>query len=104
MLRRSGWDVTEAADVEPAIRLAAERPFTAIFSDFSMPGGTGLDLLDSLDSTTERPLFVLVTGIVEHATVGRDLASGVDGHLTKPISTRALSECLAAILPQPSDR
>ncbi|MDY7541907.1 MULTISPECIES: response regulator [unclassified Cryobacterium] len=104
MLRRAGWDVTEADDVAPAIAIARSGTFTAIFSDFSMPGGTGVDLLNSLPPTPTRPLFVLVTGIVEHSSVGLDLASVIDGHLIKPISSRSLSECLATILPRQRDR
>jgi len=104
MLRRAGWEVTEADDVAPAITLAQSSDFTAIFSDFSMPGGTGVDLLNSLPPAPGRPLFVLVTGIVEHSSVGLNLASVIDGHLIKPISSRALTECLAAILPPTRDR
>ena len=95
LLRRANWSVTEADDLAPAIALAQERQFTAIFSDFSMPGGTGVDLLASLPPTPLRPLFVLVTGIVEHSSVGPNLARRIDGHLIKPISSRALSEVLA---------
>lgn len=96
MLRRSGYAVTEAADIGPAIELMAVADFAVIFSDFQMPGGTGLDLLAALP-TRRRPLFVLVTGIVEYASpgVGPD---GVDARLTKPISSRALACTLAAIL------
>jgi CheY-like chemotaxis protein len=103
MLRRAGWTVTEADDVAPAVALAHARDFTAIFSDFSMPGGTGIDLLTALPLAPNRPRFVLVTGSVEHSSVGRDLA-GVDGLLTKPISSRALAECIAGVLPAESDR
>ena len=104
MLRRAGWTVTEADDVAPAIAIARSGAFTAIFSDFSMPGGTGVDLLNSLPPAPDRPLFVLVTGIVEHSSAGPNLASVIDGHLIKPISSRALSECLATILPLTRDR
>lgn len=104
MLRRAGWEITEADDVAPAVALAQAGTFTAIFSDFSMPGGTGVDLLNSLTPSPDRPCFVLVTGIVEHSSVGVDLASLIDGHLIKPISSRALAECLAGILPLVRDR
>jgi len=104
MLRSAGWSITEADDVGPATSLARSREFTAIFSDFSMPGGTGIDLFNSLPSAPNRPLFVLVTGIVEHSSVGSDLAGLIDGHLTKPISSRALAACIADILPTDGDR
>lgn len=97
MLRRAGWQVDEAEDIGPAAELVSDRAYTAIFSDFSMPGGTGLDLLESL--AAPRPLFVLITGIVQHSTQQTDPAHTVDAQLTKPISTRALQQCLSTILP-----
>jgi len=102
MLRRAGWDVEEADDIGPAAALLAERRYTAVFSDFSMPGGTGLDLLAGLGSP--RPLFVLITGIVRHTAPDADPTHAVDAQLTKPISTRALQQCLSTILPGPSQR
>jgi CheY-like chemotaxis protein len=102
MLRRAGWEVEEADDVAPARELLAQRHFTVVFSDFSMPGGTGMDLMASLG--TPRPLFVLVTGIVQHSEPTVDPAHRADAHLTKPISTRELQRCLSAILPAGSAR
>lgn len=99
MLRRAGWQVTEADDIAPARDLVASNEFTAVFSDFSMPGGTGLDLLDGLGPPGQRPLFVLITGIVEYASAAAGPEHKVDAHLTKPISTRELANCLAEILP-----
>lgn len=96
MLRRSGWEVDEADDVAPARSLLAEYDYTAVFSDYSMPGGTGMDLLASLHSP--RPLFVLITGIVQHTGPADDPGHHVDAQLTKPISTRALQQCLSTIM------
>lgn len=96
LLRRSGWDVDVAEDLEPAAAMLAGRSYTAVFSDFSMPGGTGMDLLARLP--TPRPLFVLITGIVQHTGPATDPGHRVDAQLTKPISTRALQQCLATIL------
>ncbi len=102
MLRRAGWEVDEADDVDPARTLLAEQRYTAVFSDFSMPGGTGMDLLAALPAP--RPLFVLITGVVQHTGPAADPGHRVDAQLTKPISTRALQQCLAGLLPGGADR
>lgn len=102
MLRRAGWEVTEADDIGPAAELAHASEFTAVFSDFSMPGGTGMDLLAALPAP--QPLFVLITGIVQHVTAGADPDHRIDAQLTKPISTRALNTVLNTILPPRPDR
>jgi CheY-like chemotaxis protein len=48
MLRRMGFEVLEADDVGPAIEMVAGSDFSIVFCDFSMPGGTGLDVLARL--------------------------------------------------------
>ncbi len=102
MLRRMGFDVLEADDVDPAIDMMAGSALSAVFCDFSMPGGTGLDVLARLGRVSGRPAFVLVTGIVDAAKVdGAHVDArfdSVDSYLTKPVSTRALRACVDVVL------
>ena len=106
MLRRMGFDVLEADDVGPAIDMMAGSALSAVFCDFSMPGGTGLDVLARLGRVSGRPAFVLVTGIVDAAKVDGAHVDGhidarfdsVDSYLTKPVSTRALRACVDVVL------
>ena len=112
MLRRMGFDVLEADDVDPAIRVLAESGVSAVFCDFSMPGGTGLEVLARLGRGPGHPAFVLVTGIVDAAGVDgahvdAHLAAqfdAIDAYLTKPVSTRALRACVDAVLSSWSTR
>lgn len=102
MLRRLGFDVVEADDLQPAVTEVGTSLFSLIISDYSMPGGTGLQLLDRLRDGSfqeQRPQFVLVTGIVDDPASGGRF-DAVDAYLTKPISTRALRACLHDVLPQ----
>jgi CheY-like chemotaxis protein len=102
MLRRMGFDVLEADDVGPAIDMMAGSELSAVFCDFSMPGGTGLDVLARLGRGPGHPAFVLVTGIVDAARVdGTHFDAhfnSVDSYLTKPVSTRALRACVDEVL------
>ena len=108
MLRRMEFDVVEADDVGPAIELITRSAVSAVFCDFSMPGGTGLDVLARLGREPGHPAFVLVTGVVDAARVDRahvdaEVAArfeSVDAYLTKPVSTRALRACVDAVLAQ----
>lgn len=100
MLRRIGFDVVEADDLGPAIELIEESSFTLVFSDYSMPGGTGLELFERIRFASNRPLFVLVTGIVDDPAAGSDRFEKVDGYLTKPVSTRTLRACMQTVLPE----
>ncbi len=100
MLRGLGLTVVEADDLAPAVALVAEQHFSVVFSDYSMPGGTGLQLFQQLRSIPHRPHFVLVTGIVDKADHGSADPDGVDAYLAKPVSTRALRTCLSSLASQ----
>ncbi|MGS0683841.1 response regulator [Nakamurella sp. GG22] len=101
MLRRWGFAVVEADDLAPAVAELGTSRFSLVISDYSMPGGTGLELLEHLRTAAvqeSRPPFVLVTGIVDDPASGGRFDE-VDAYLTKPISTRALRACLHDVLP-----
>jgi CheY-like chemotaxis protein len=97
MLRGLGFEVVQADDLGPAVELLGRTDFAVVFSDYSMPGGTGLQLFQTLRSTVNRPSFVLVTGIVDRAGHGEPGGDAVDAHLAKPVSTRSLRACLRTI-------
>ena len=102
MLRRMGFEVVEADDLPPAIALVRGRDFSLVFSDYSMPGGTGLELFEQLRHIEHRPPFVLVTGIVDDAGAGRARVEEVDAALAKPVSTRSLRACIDSVLTEPT--
>ncbi|HYN73431.1 MAG TPA: response regulator [Nakamurella sp.] len=98
MLRRMRFEVLEADDVGPATEMVAGSEFCIVFCDFSMPGGTGLDVLARLVRGPGRPGFVLVTGVVDAAKVDGAHFDSVDAYMTKPVSTRALRACVDTVL------
>ena len=97
MLRGLGFEVVQADDLGPAVELLGSANFAVVFSDYSMPGGTGLQLFETVRSLPNRPKFVLVTGIVDRAGHGDPGGDSVDAHLAKPVSTRSLRACLRTI-------
>ena len=97
MLRGLGFEVVQADDLGPAVDLLGTAKFAVVFSDYSMPGGTGLQLFETVRSSPNRPKFVLVTGIVDRAGHGSSSDDSVDAHLAKPVSTRSLRACLRTL-------
>jgi CheY-like chemotaxis protein len=94
LLRRAGWDVEEVDDVAPALAAAAATHFDVIFSDYSMPGGTGEELAHALAAGPSRPAFVLVTGVAERVAVAIGSEGSIDAHMPKPVGSRALARIL----------
>lgn len=102
MLLSAGHDVDEAGAVSDAIERFDEAAFDVVISDFEMPGGSGLDLLDGLSDhrapSGEPAPFVLLTGHHEKNEFADMRVHDVDAFLTKPVSTAALHACIDKIL------
>ena len=97
ILRKAGWDVTQADDVAAAV--AAAPGADVVFCDYRLPSGTGLDVLAGVRETCADVPFVLVTGVVEHADMGDHPPDGVAALLSKPVSTATVTRVLAGLGP-----
>lgn len=90
MLGSLGFDVVEAAsDVPEASASIVASAFDLVVSDYLMPSGTGLDLVEM----TECP-FILLTGFGDEGNLDDARAELVDAHLTKPVSSTELAEAV----------
>ncbi len=95
MLEMLGLDVTQAANV-PAARVALSlRSFDLVVADYSMPGETGLALLDTVGDTP----FVVLSGVIDRGDALHATANKVTAHLTKPVSTEELRAVVTGLVP-----
>jgi len=106
MLSAAGHQVDEAGSVSGAIECCDDSAFDVVLSDFEMPGGNGLDLLEQLSerwaSSGEPAPFVLLTGHNEKNEFTDTRVNDVDAFLTKPVSTAALHACIDKLLDRPA--
>jgi len=82
--------VGEAADVEDARRAIARHDPELVFLDVQMPGGSGFDLLASLE---HAPYVIFTTAYDEYAL--RAFEVNALDYLTKPIQAARLAAALA---------
>jgi two-component system, LytTR family, response regulator len=82
--------VGEASNVEEAIEMIDSQEPDLLFLDIEMPGGSGFDLLETLDSV---PDVVFTTAFDEHALKAFEV-SALD-YLVKPINPDRLAQSLA---------
>lgn len=70
-----------------------------ILSDINMPGMSGLELLDKIKSTYEKPppVVMMITAYGDEENKNTAYKLGADGFLTKPIDFNALKEKLNEI-------
>jgi diguanylate cyclase (GGDEF)-like protein len=95
MLEKLGFHVTTATSGEDALQLMDEKPIDLVLCDISMPGMSGLSLLETSRRMTQPPLFIMSTTYddAEHAVYS--LRQGAYGYLTKPLRFEALRETVA---------
>jgi two-component system, NtrC family, response regulator PilR len=97
-LVREGYDVESAGSVEEAWALLAERSFSAVITDMRLPDGTGLQLLQRLESErrTEKAIVITAYGSAENAVEA--LKAGAYDYLTKPVDLRQFRAVVASAL------
>lgn len=74
--------------------------FGCLITDVSMPGRSGLDLLQHLRSIGSAIPVILVTADTNPATRSRAMRGGAYAYLTKPVSSDALFHHLQSALRQ----
>jgi two-component system, NtrC family, response regulator AtoC len=96
LVRREGFAVATASSLAQAREeIAASRP-DILLVDLRLPDGSGLDLLDDLESTA-APEVVLITGAASIETAVEALRRGVIDYLTKPVDFARIKMALANV-------
>lgn len=99
-LRRSGFEVREAADSHQArVQLTDARP-DLVLVDWMLPGMSGLELTRFIKreaATRELPVIMLTARAAEGDKVA-GLDGGADDYITKPFSPRELLSRINAVL------
>jgi EAL domain-containing protein (putative c-di-GMP-specific phosphodiesterase class I)/ActR/RegA family two-component response regulator len=94
-LEAAGYDVQLARDGADAKRTLSSQKFDAIVSDISMPGMSGIELLEAIRRHDLDVPVILVTGEPELATAVRAVEHGALRYLEKPVSPELLREVVA---------
>jgi len=97
-LARVGYQVMSVASVELAmaeITKAGVESFSAVVTDYWMPGETGFDLLRRVRELDKALAVILVTAEGEKEHVAKSLREGAHNFLDKPLSGQVLRDAVA---------
>jgi EAL domain-containing protein (putative c-di-GMP-specific phosphodiesterase class I) len=94
-LEGAGYEVRLARDGADARRTLSSETFDAIVSDISMPGMSGIELLEAIRRYDLDVPVILVTGEPDLATAVRAVEHGALRYLEKPVSPDLLREVVA---------
>jgi DNA-binding NtrC family response regulator len=95
LIEREGFETRSASNLEEARALIAAGPPDVVLIDLLLPDGNGMELLQSLDPSTQ---VVLITGHASVDTAVEALRLGASDYLTKPVDIARLKAVLANIL------
>ena len=97
-LLREGYELETAGSVGEALDHLARRRYSAVITDMRLPDGSGLDILNWLDSQgrTEKALVITAFGSAEGAVEA--LKAGAYDYLTKPVDLRQFRLVVATAL------
>jgi two-component system response regulator PilR (NtrC family) len=83
-LRRQGYDVTTAGDVDSALVALGADDYDLVISDLQMPGKTGLDLLREMREIAPETLAVMITAYATTETAIAAMKEGAYDYVLKP--------------------
>ncbi len=79
-----GYEATPALSAVEALRMLAETNFNLVITDISMPGMTGIELLQKIKQDSADMPVMLITGVGTDELKQEAFESGADGFLSKP--------------------
>jgi sigma-B regulation protein RsbU (phosphoserine phosphatase) len=98
LLNRHGHEVVAVSDGAAAWDALRKSTFNIVFTDWMMPGMTGLELIQKIRSTSVGPYVyaIVCTSRTSRADLVEGLKSGADDYIEKPIHADELLVRLAA--------
>lgn len=84
ILEKQGYPTLTAADAGAAMDILDEQEVGLVMTDLDMPGGSGLELIQTLQATRPDIATILVTGRGSTEVASSALMSGAYGYLSKP--------------------
>ena len=89
-----GYTATTFPSAEHFLQSAVVAQTTCLITDLQMPGLSGLDLQEELQSRGYHTPVILITAYANDKHRPRALNNGAVGFLSKPFDDRSLMECL----------
>ncbi len=94
-LSRNGYAVWQAMNVKQALQLLSSEEFHLCLLDFNLPDGTGLDLLELIQSKQYKVGVIFMTTFMDVKTAVYAIKKGAVDYITKPIHQEELLMLIA---------
>ena len=102
LLERRGYEAEVAGDGRAAIEMLKTQDFDLVLMDVEMPEMDGFQATSAIrrneKSTGHRVPIIAMTAYTRDAVQARCVAAGMDGYLSKPVSSVDLYAVIAEVL------
>jgi PAS domain S-box-containing protein len=93
-----GYRAVTFSSAEHFLRSSVLTETTCLITDMQMPGLSGLELQEALQSQGNHTPIILITAYPNEKHQTRALENGAVGYLSKPFDEQTLAECLSAAI------
>lgn len=97
-LEQEGHDVSVAYNLHDGLDLLEKKTTDLAFVDLKMPDGTGLDILERLQSNTGGPAAVMITGNQDTKATIEAVRLGAFDYIRKPLDLDAIQLVLEKVI------
>ena len=94
LVNSEGFTTSAALTVDRAKVELSRQPPDIVLADLNLPDGSGMHLLDAVESSGASPAVVFITGQASVDTAVEALRRGVTDYLVKPLDVKRLREIL----------
>jgi diguanylate cyclase (GGDEF)-like protein len=94
LLEKLGYTVFAASGGEEALNLVRENYAALVICDVTMPGMSGLELLEATRNFAQPPIFIMASSLDDAAQAVDCMRAGAYGYLTKPLREEQLGNAI----------
>jgi DNA-binding NtrC family response regulator len=98
LIESLGYNVITFTSAEHFLGSDVIAETTCLITDMQMPGLSGLELQEALQSQGHQTPAIVITGYPNEKHRTRALENGAVGYLSKPFAEQMLTECLSAAI------
>lgn len=94
---RPDLDITEAVNGSELLENFQKNSFDAAFVDIKMPGFSGLEAIENINSGNNKTEWIILTGYSYFEYAKKSISLGITEYLLKPVSKEELEQVLLKI-------
>lgn len=98
LLKRQGYQVKACTSVHQALDCLKQSKYDLMVLDWMLPEFSGIDLLKTLQTFSQKPTVLMVTAKAEPQDIVFGLEAGADDYITKPFDPSVFTARVKALL------